>query len=188
MKNFLNYFKTELKRDFKIMLSQWCSTNQNKDLKEVGTHQNAALGLEFENIRLQRLQCSPFMAKNKDIIHIMQYEVQYTVYWGFFKYRNPRLQSNLSPSYKNISFVNNIKSFHQGQVIILTVVITGQFQCQYLELFSFTGLILRSFFLYWFFIIYSYLIYLIYLPFICQRPIYYGPYINMNYRFTPHYL
>ena len=111
MKNFLNYFKTELKRDFKIMLSQWCSTNQNKDLEEVGTHQNAALGLEFENIRLQRLQCSPFMAKIKDIIHIMQYEVQYTVYWGFFKYRNPRLQSNLSPSYKNINFVNNIKKF-----------------------------------------------------------------------------
>ena len=41
------------------------------------------------------------------------------------------------------------------------------------------------FFLYWFFIIYSYLIYLIYLTFICQRPIYYGPYIDMNYMFTP---
>ena len=50
-----------------------------------------------------------------------------------------------------------------------------------LELFSFTVLL----FIFPLLVLYSYLIYLIYLPFICQRPIYYGLYINMNYRFTP---
>ena len=165
MKNFLNYFKTELKRDFKIMLSQWCSTNQNKDLEEVGTHQKFCI-MQHLVWSLKTLDCNGCSA---------------ALSWPKMKIYK------LYPI--KISVLSAIlKSFHQGQVNILTVVITGQFQCQYLELFSFTGLILRSFFLYWFFIIYSYLIYLIYLPFICQRPIYYGPYINMNYRFTPHYL